>query len=354
MEHQLANIASRIAPLDERARTLARARWNAIAKPIGGLGSLETMIEDIAALSGSPAVSLDKRAVVVFCADNGVVAQGVSQCGPDITTLIAGNIARGTSSVCRMAEALRADAFAVDVGMITPSPVPGVIDRRIAAGTSDISTGPAMSTNQALCAIQTGIDLAEDFASQGYQALVAGEMGIGNTTTASALAAAFFDAPVDMVAGRGAGLSAIGLQRKQQAITQALAVNAPDANNSLETLAKLGGFDIAGMAGLFIGGACFRVPVIIDGFISAIAAYIAYRLAPDCRTAMLASHVSSEPAAALALDALNFRAVINAGMHLGEGTGGLCLLPLLDAALSLYNGTTFADIGMDAYEVYAQ
>ena len=348
------DIRARIEPPNEAARSAAHLKWNAIAKPIGSLGALESMVEQMAALSGTPDVRIDKRAVVVLCADNGVVAQGVSQSGSEITTLIAGSIAKGRSSVCRMAQTAHADAFAVDMGMLSPSTEPEVIDRCIARGTADISCGPAMSRSQAVKAVLEGVQLVGEFKERGYRILATGEMGIGNTTTSSAMTAAFFGLPANQVAGRGAGLSDAGLQRKQAAIERALQANAPNRDNPLDVLAKLGGFDIAGLAGMFIGGAVHRIPIVIDGFISALAAYTAWRIAPECRCAMLPSHLSSEPATHLLFEALELHPVIQAGMHLGEGTGAVCLIPLLDAALALYNGTTFEQTGMNAYEVNPQ
>lgn len=354
MEKWLSEASAGIAPLDAGVLAAARGKWNAVAKPIASLGALELMVEQIAGLTGTVDVRIGKRAVVVLCADNGVVAQGVSQSGPEITTVIAGSVARGISSVCKMAHTVGADAFSVDMGMLTPSDVPGVIDRHVARGTGDISCGPAMTRGQALQAIRTGADLVGEFKARGYAILATGEMGIGNTTTSSAMTAAFLGLPVQEVTGRGAGLTDAGLVRKRQAIERALQVNAPDPDDALDVLAKLGGFDIAGLAGMFIGGAIHRVPVVIDGFISALAAFTAARLCPACTVAMLASHVSAEPAAHMLLDSLGVRPVIHADMRLGEGTGAVLLLPLLDAALALYNGTTFDETGIEAYEVNPQ
>ena len=351
MQSWFDEVTGRIEPLDGTALKDARDKWNAVAKPIGSLGQLELMVEKIAGLTGSIDVDISKRAVMVLCADNGVVAQGVTQSEPEITTVIAGSVARGISSVCRMAQTVGADAVSVDMGMMTPSDVPGVIDRSIARGTGDISLGPAMSREQALTAIKTGIDLVAQMKADGYKILATGEMGIGNTTTSSAMAAAFLGLPVETVTGRGAGLSNAGLARKCAAIERALAVNEPDANDALDVLSKLGGFDIAGLVGLFIGGAVHRVPIVIDGFISALAAYTAARLCPACTCAMLPSHVSAEPAARMLFDELGIEPIVHAGLRLGEGTGAVLLFPLLDAALALYNGTTFDDTGIEAYEV---
>ena len=351
MQSWFDEVTGRIEPLDGTALKDARDKWNAVAKPIGSLGQLELMVEKIAGLTGSIDVDISKRAVMVLCADNGVVAQGVTQSEPEITTVIAGSVARGISSVCRMAQTVGADAVSVDMGMMTPSDVPGVIDRSIARGTGDISLGPAMSREQALTAIKTGIDLVAQMKADGYKILATGEMGIGNTTTSSAMAAAFLGLPVETVTGRGAGLSNAGLARKCAAIERALAVNEPDANDALDVLSKLGGFDIAGLVGLFIGGAAHRVPIVIDGFISALAAYTAARLCPACTCAMLPSHVSAEPAARMLFDELGIEPIVHAGLRLGEGMGAVLLFPLLDAALALYNGTTFDDTGIEAYEV---
>lgn len=357
------DVAERIVPADETARQAAVDKWNAVAKPIGSLGVLEDIVADIAALTGSADVCIDKRAVVVLCADNGVVAQGISQCGPEVTRSVAVSLGKGVSSVCSMAHKQGIDVVPVNMGMMDPvtipgcadpaafpSPVPGVLERPVQCGTNDITQGPAMTRDQALQALRQGIDLVGELKGQGYQLLVSGEMGIGNTTTSSAMTAALLGLPVAEVTGRGAGLDDEGLKRKVNAITRALEVNAPDPADALDVLAKLGGFDIAGIAGLFIGGALHRVPVVIDGYISALAAYTASRLVPSCTQAMLASHMSAEPAARIVMGELGLQAPIRAGLRLGEGTGGICLVPLIDMALGLYNGITFNASGIDAYD----
>ena len=342
----------RIAPPDEEAREASYIKWNNVAKPIGSLGVLEEDVMRIAALTGTADVDLGKRLVVVMCADNGVVAQGVSQSGPEVTTAVAANVSKGVSSVCTMAHAVGVEAVAVDMGMLEPpEDAERIIDRSISRGTGDISYGPAMTRDQALRAIRAGVDLVGDFKQQGYKIICSGEMSIGNTTTSSAMSAAFLGQPVEALTGRGAGLSDEGLKRKVAAIKRALAVNAPDATDALDVLSSLGGFDIAGMVGLFIGGAIHRVPIVIDGYISALAAYTAARLCPECTCAMLASHVSAEPAAKFLLKELGVKPAIQAGMRLGEGTGAVCLVPMLDATLALYNGTTFEATGIDNYEV---
>ena len=340
-----------IAPAHGAAMAAAKAKWDGIAKPIGSLGLLEDAIVQIAGLTGSAEVRLSKRAVLVMCADNGVVSEGVSQSGQEVTALVAGNMAEGNSSVCRMAAAARADVFPVDIGMAQP--VPGVRDVHVARGTKNIAEGPAMTRAEAEQAIQAGIDLVGELKAQGYSILATGEMGIGNTTTASAMLAAFLGMEPAVVTGRGAGLSDEGLKRKISAIRRAIQVNKPEPSDGLDVLCKLGGFDIAGMCGTFLGGAIHRVPILIDGFISAVAALAAVRICPESRQAMLAAHVSAEPAARMVLEALDAKPFITAGLRLGEGTGAVAALPLLDLALSVYDEmVTFDGIGLEAYKPF--
>lgn len=342
-----------VLPPDEEAASLARKRWNSIAKPVGSLGLFEDAVVKIAALTGDADVRLPKRTVVVMCADNGVVEEGVTQSPQSVTALVAGNMVAGDSSVCRMAACFNAEVMPVDIGM--SGDAQGVLPRKIARGTRNMTKGPAMTREQAEQAVRTGMELVRTLKESGSTVIVTGEMGIGNTTTSAAVASVLLSEPVRAMTGRGAGLDDAGLRRKIAAIEKAIAVNRPDPDDPWDVLSKLGGFDIAGMCGLFLGGAVYRVPVIIDGFISAVSALLAVRIAPGCEKAMLASHCSAEPAVGAVMEALHMRAPINAGLRLGEGTGGVCLLPLLDAALSVYHGmVAFGDIGLRPYEVYGK
>ena len=348
MEELLQRWQNSLRQPDLAARALAQGQWDSIAKPLGSLGALEKLVMDIAALTGDPRVEISRRAVVVCCADNGVVAEGVTQTGQEVTARMAGEMVRMHSSVCQMAQVAHADVIPVDLGMVRR--VEGVLDRHVMDGTQDMARRPAMTREQALQAISVGVDLVEELKGRGYTLLVSGEMGIGNTTTASALVAALLNLPAETVTGRGAGLSDAGLQRKIWAVERAITVNRPDPKDPLDVLSKLGGLDICGMAGLFIGGAIQGVPVIIDGFISGVAALMAQRLCPGADIAMLPSHCSEEPAAKRVLAVLNKYPIIFANMRLGEGTGGVCMLPLLDMALAVYGGhNTFDQVGIDAY-----
>ena len=340
-----------ILPADQAAAQRAQDKWNAVAKPIGSLGRLEDLVVKIAALTGSEEVDISKRCAAILCADNGVVAQGISQSSPEITTTVATCIARGISSVCKLGAPAGIDCIAYDFGMLDPSCDPRVRDRCIERSTRDITQGPAMTREQALEAIKAGIDVVRELKEEGYGLIATGEMGIGNTTTSTAMACAFTGMSPEDLTGRGAGLSDAGLDRKKAAIQTALDINRPRTHDAIDVLAKVGGFDIAGLCGVYLGGALYHIPIVIDGVISAIAAYCAWRIDPACIVCMLPSHVSSEPAARKLLASMGLEAIIHADMRLGEGTGAACLVPLLDMALSLYNGSTFDDYGMDAYEV---
>lgn len=348
-EHELKTLLSTVTPPDETARAAAHAHWAALAKPLGGLGLLETMVEDAAALTGTETPALTRRAVLVLCADNGVVAQGVSQTDASVTRAVLQNLAARRTSVCRMAAAVHCTVVPVDMG-IAGAPVPEAVNCRIAPGTADFTLGPAMTRAQAVQAIAHGIELVRAQKRAGMQMLATGEMGIGNTTTSSAVASVLLNQPVQAMTGRGAGLSDAGLRRKIAAIERGIAVNHPDAADPLGVLAALGGFDIAGLCGVFLGGALEDLPIVMDGFISGVAALCAVRLCSAAGKAVFASHASSEPAARLVLDALNKKPLITADLHLGEGTGAVASLPLWDMALAVYNGCySFAEGGIAPY-----
>lgn len=334
---------------DEAAAAAARARWDSLAKPLGSLGLLEDAIVQIAALTGSANVSLKPRALLVFCADNGVVAQGVAQCSSEVTAAVAAALSRGRSAACQMAQLADCTVQAIDIGMKEPTPQ-GVTDCNILRGTNDITQGPAMTREQCLSAIRVGASLAKEQARAGVKLLAVGEMGIGNTTTASAVTAALLGLPAEAVTGRGAGLSDEGLRRKRCAIETALRLNTPDSSDPVDVLAKVGGLDLAAMCGAFLSAAQAKLPVLIDGFVSAAAALCAVRLYPEAASAMLASHVSAEPAGRLLLKALGKHALIDAGLRLGEGSGAVSAMPLLDMALAVYSaGETFSDRGIEPY-----
>ena len=335
---------------DREAERASRARWDSIAKPLHGLGLLEDSVVRICAVTGDPDCPLRPRGVAVFCADNGVVAQGVTQTGQEVTAIVAENMTRGETSVCKMAAQAGAEVFPVDMGMATRPGCPGLLDRRQGDGTADFTLGPAMSRAQAEACLWAGYRLARELAEKGYRLLAAGEMGIGNTTSSSAVASVLLREEPEGLTGRGAGLTGEGLRRKVAAIRRGIACNRPDPADPVEVLAKVGGFDIAAMAGFYLGASAAGVPVVLDGFISAVAALSACRLAPAAGAGMIASHCSGEPGARRVLDALGLAPVMTAGFCLGEGTGAVALLPLLDMAAAVYREmSTFGDIAVEAY-----
>ena len=347
----------RIDPFNQDRYNEIRSRWDGVAKPLDSLGRFEDITARIGAVHDSDDLDIKKRAVIIMCADNGVVEEGISQSGQDVTAAVAGWMGKGKSSVCRMAKTCKADTIAVDVGINMDGTPKGVLDRKVMKGTRNFAHEPAMTEDECMQAIDAGIDIVGECSTRGYKLLATGEMGIGNTTTSSALAAALLGLEAADVTGRGAGLSNSGLSRKIRVIQDALDRYCPEDDVDIRSpeyasqmLACVGGLDIAGLAGVFIGGALFHIPVIIDGFISSVAALVAERLAPGTRNYMIASHIGSEPGMKYILDELGLKAVIDGNLSLGEGTGAVMLIPLLDTALSLYtDGLEFRETTVDQY-----
>lgn len=347
----LEQVLERIPPLDAEAMAQAKRHWDALAKPLHGLGDLEDVLIRIAGICRTPHIDLRNKAVVVMCADNGVVAEGISQSGQDVTQIITENLGKGTSTVCHMARAAGADVIPVDIGVASDIHGSGVVPRKIAYGTHNFAKQPAMSRDQAVQAIGVGIETALLCKQHGYDVVATGEMGIGNTTSTAAVTAALLHAPVELVTGRGSGLTSEGLRRKIQVVTRALEQWQPNQHDPIDILSKVGGYDLCGLTGLFLGGALCGLPMIIDGVISSAAALCAVRLCPTVRGYLIASHHTAEPAGVLLEQALDVKPMIDAHMALGEGTGAVLLFGMLDAAASLYtNGNTFDDSNIEAYQ----
>lgn len=341
----------KIQPIDERWLQICKNHWDNITKPLDSLGLLERAITQIGGITCREDVRLDKKAVVAMCADNGVVAEGVTQTDNSVTAIVTENMAAGIANVNVMARYSHTDVFTVDIGVAGDLQHPDIIRRKIARGTKNFTQEPAMSISQAEEAIAVGIDLVNDLKDQGYDIVALGEMGIGNTTTSSALTAVFLNKPVAEVTGPGAGLSREGVQRKIAAIEKAIKLHQPDPAKPLQTLAQVGGLDIAGLVGVIIGCAINRLPVVLDGFISYAAALTAIRLAPTAQPYIMASHISKEPASHMLVEALGLQPIIHGEMSLGEGTGAVAALPLFEMALAIYNqNNTFADSNIEAYQ----
>lgn len=352
-EEKLREDLKQIVPADAGSMEKAKQRWKTVGKPLFSLGKLEDAVIRIAGIKGKPVYSLGRKGLVIMCADNGVVAEGVTQTGQEVTAIVAENFTKKETSVCLMAEVAGVDLFPVDIGMVTDVPAVTRPEYKVAYGTEDMMKGPAMTREQAAQAVLNGIRIVRELAEKEYDILATGEMGIGNTTTSSAVVSVLLEKDVEAVTGRGAGLSAEGLRRKVQVIREAIRLNEPDRKDALDVLAKVGGLDIAGLAGVFLGGALCHIPVMIDGFISSAAALCAVRMAPECRDYMLASHRSGETAGGMVLDALGLSEFIDCNMSLGEGSGAVAAMPLLDMGLSVYlKMSTFEEIKVEQYEEY--
>ena len=315
------------------------------------MGLLQDAVAQLAAIQRTVRPSIAKRAVVMFCADNGVVAQGVTQCGQEVTATVTENMGRGKSTVCLMAKHIGMDSFPVDIGVARDVEGERILRRKIRYGTADMTKEPAMTREEAVRALETGIQMTEWCAAQGYRLVCGGEMGIGNTTTSAAVTAVLTGANVRDVTGRGAGLSSEGLERKVHAIETALKLHQPDPDDPVDILHKVGGLDIAGMAGFYLGAAACGLPVVLDGVISCAAALIAVRLCPAVRDYLIAAHQSAEPAGRLLLEALGYTPFISAGMRLGEGTGAVAAVAMIDLVLAAYDGMpSFDEAGIEAYQ----
>lgn len=343
LEEALKNIQ----PADSQAMEAAWEHWNNIAIPLHSLGRLQDTIVRIAGMTGNPQVDLSKKALVVMCADNGVVEEGVTQSGQEVTLLVSENFLNKKATASIFCQHTGADIFPVDIGIASDSKI---INRKIAYGTKNMTKEPAMTREEAVRAIEVGIRMVEELKNQGYRIIATGEMGIGNTTTSSAVTSVLLEVEPEKVTGRGAGLSSEGLQKKIRAIERALELHRPDRKDPVDVLAKVGGLDLAGLAGVFIGGAVYHIPVIADGFISCTAALCAVRMCPEVRDYLITSHKSKEPAANMVLKALDIPVFLDCDMCLGEGSGAVAIYPLLDLALKIYNSMcTFADNHMDNY-----
>ncbi len=338
-----------ISPLDAAAMARVGARLDSLTKPPGSLGRLEDMVRLYAGVTGEERPAIPRKCMVLIAADHGVARLGVSAYPIETTVHMTRNylIARGAGANA-LANFCGADMVVVDMGVAGDlSDVPGLWHRKIAPGTADFTQGPAMTREQAIQALETGIEVVADRARHGYRCFSLGEMGIGNTTSSAAIAVAYTGISHEQATGRGTGISDSRLAVKIDAVRRALAVNRPDPADGLDVLAKIGGFEIGGLAGVILGAAAHRCLVVIDGLNASAAALIATTLSPDARQYIMASHLSAEPAHTKMLDHLGLEAYIDMGLCLGEATGASLAMNLLDAAIRMYDEmATFAEAGV--------
>ena len=334
-----------VSPLDEAAMAKAWERQAQLAKPPGSLGRLEDLSVQLAGITGKVHNRIEKKHLLVFAADNGVVEEGVSSAPQSVTLMQTINLTRHKTGASTLCKHFGCDITVCDVGVNADIKEPKVLNKKIAYGTQNIVYGPAMSREQAMQAIMTGIELAQNTDAD---VIGIGEMGIGNTTTSSAVLSVLLDADVDAVTGRGGGITDASFLKKKQVIKDAIAINHPDQNDVVDVLAKVGGFDIAAMCGAFLGCAATRRPVVIDGFISAVAALCAYKLCPNAVQYFIPSHASYEIGYKLAMDAMGLQPLFLLGMRLGEGSGCPLAFEILDAACAIINDmATFDQAGID-------
>lgn len=346
-DKKLAEYIAGITDIDHAAADAARKRLDSLAKPPGSLGRLEDIAAQLAGITGQICNTLDKRCVIIMCSDNGVVEEGVASAPQSVTYAQAINFTRGITGVAVLAKCFNSDLMVVDVGINAEVNHPGIINRKIRKSTSNLANQPAMSRGEAVTAILTGIETAREAHRKGYRMIGVGEMGIGNTTTSSAVLCALTGIDAGLAVGKGAGLTDEGFEKKKRIIRDAIVKHRPDPEDPIDVVSKVGGFDIAAMAGVYLGAAYYRLPVVIDGFISAVAALVAARMAGLAVEYMLPSHASCEPGYAYTVRKLGLEPVLDLGMRLGEGSGCPIMFMIVDAACAVIRDmATFAEAGI--------
>ena len=345
MQKELDALVRAVLPLDRSAMTAAEAYQARLAKPPGSLGQLEELSIQLAGITGRVHNALNKKQLLVFAADNGVVAEGVSSAPQSVTKQQTINLTRGKTGAAVLAKHFGCGLTVCDVGVNADIYESTVLNRKIAYGTQNICTGPAMTREQTLQAILTGAEIARTVDAD---VIGVGEMGIGNTTTSSAVLAVLLGADIKAVTGRGGGITEDSFRKKKAVVRTAIEVNRPDRDDVVGVLSKVGGFDLAAMCGAFLGAAAARRPAVIDGLISAAAALCAVRLCPNVRGYLVPSHASFEIGYRLAMEAMDLRPLFDLGMRLGEGSGCPLAFQVLDAACAVINDmTTFDEAGIN-------
>ena len=337
-----------IPAFDEAAAAKAHQRQDQLTKPTGSLGQLEDLSIQVAGITGLERPTVTRKGVIVMAGDHGVVMEGVSAYPPEVTPEMVQTFLHGGAAINVLSRQAGARVVVVDIGVASDfEDSPGLLRRKIARGTQNFLKGPAMSRAQAEQAIQVGIDVVEAEIAKGLDMVATGDMGIGNTSPSSAIVAVFCNVPVSQVTGRGTGVDDAGLARKIAVIEQSIAFNKPNPKDALDVLSKVGGFEIAGLAGVVIGAAAHRIPVVVDGFISGAAALVAAELLPAVKPYIIASHQSVEIGHKVIWDRLGVKPLLNLGLRLGEGTGAVLAFNLVEAAVRILNEmATFDEAGV--------
>lgn len=345
---KLEETISKIAPLDEAAMRAAKDRQDNLTKPRGSLGMLEEVSVKLAGITGKPLPKIRHKVIITMAGDHGVVAEGVSAYPQEVTPQMVYNFLRGGAGINVLARHVGARVVVVDMGVAARLEASKeLIDKKIALGTKNFARQPAMSRKEAIGSIEAGIEVMQQELARGMDVVGTGDMGIGNTTPSSAIAAAITGAEVRKVTGRGTGIDDAIFERKVQAIQKALKLHKPDPKDGLDVLSKVGGFEIGGLAGVILGAASNRVPVVIDGFISGAAALIAAAIAPGAKDYMIAAHRSMEPGHRIILEHLNLRPLLDLNLRLGEGTGAALGISLVEAGAKILSEmATFSEAGV--------
>jgi nicotinate-nucleotide--dimethylbenzimidazole phosphoribosyltransferase len=345
---KLEDLIARVQPLDAAAMQAARSRQAVLTKPRGSLGRLEELSIQVAGITGNALPRLDEKAVLVMAGDHGVVEEGVSAYPQEVTPQMVLNFLHGGAAINSLARQAGARVIVVDMGIAADLPTDaGLIVHKIGRGTANLAKGPAMTRAQAIESIVAGAEIAQAEIDRGLDLLATGDMGIGNTTPSAAIAVALSGRPIEEIAGAGTGVDEAGLRRKISAIQRGLAVNRPNAGDVLDVLAKVGGFEIGGLAGAILTTVANRKPVIIDGFISTAAAMIAISLEPGARDYLIAAHLSEERGHRAMLDWLQLQPLLQLNMRLGEGTGAVLAMNVVEAACrALVEMATFDEAGV--------
>ncbi len=334
---------------DEKAKKIAKERLDSLAKPIGSLGKLEEIVIKMAGITGKVHNKIDKRNIVVMCADNGVVEEGVSACPQEFTMILTENMIKGLTGVSVLSKMTNTDLTVVDIGLNGDIDYPEVLKCKINHGTRNFTKGPSMTYEEAVKAIETGIEIGDNLYNAGYKILGTGELGIGNTTTSAAVLSAFTGLEPEITSGKGAGLTEEQYNLKKEAIKKGIEVNKPNKEDPIDVISKVGGFDIAGMCGLFLSAAKNRKPIVMDGFISSAAALCAIRLNPLVKEYIFPSHLSNEPGAKCMMKEIGLSPMLDLEMRLGEGSGCPLAFQIIDAALFIMdNMATFEEASINS------
>ncbi len=344
----LSDTIKMIGTLDEKAMAEARARQDMLTKPQGSLGRLEELSVQLAGIQGQPVPQIKHKAIITMAGDHGVVAEGIGNWPQEVTAQMVENFLRGGAGINAIARQVDARIIVVDMGVVGKiEDNPQLLSRKVAPGTGNMTAGPAMTEKQAMKAIETGIQIVNDEIARGLDIVGTGDMGIGNTTASSTICAVITGKPAAEVTGRGTGISDEQLAHKIAIVNKALEVNRPDPAKPMEVLAKVGGFEIGGLAGVMLAAAAQRIPVVIDGFISGAAALIATSLAPELKNFLIGGHLSAEGGHGVMLEHMGLNPLLDLGMRLGEGTGAALGIFLCETACRVLSEmATFTEAGV--------